>query len=51
MLYYKGLGIAYDDLAKDYKLLLGEEVELKERFSSLSYVYDFVDSLTLVGAL
>ncbi len=47
MLYYKGLGIKYDELSQDFELLFDDKIALVERFSSLSYVYDYIDSLEL----
>lgn len=51
MIYYKGFGVKYDELALDYKILIADKVEVVDRFSSLSYVYDFIDSLDLNGRL
>ena len=51
MIYYKGFGVKYDELALDYKIVIAEQVEVVDRFSSLSYVFDWIDSLDLTGEL
>lgn len=52
MLYYKGFGVIYDEVAKDYMIKIGPDVAaFEERFSCMSYVYDFIDSLELKGEL
>ena len=47
MLFYKGFGIRFDELAKDYEVLAGNGVSLTERFGNLSYVYDMIDLLIM----
>ncbi len=48
---YKDFSVTYDELAKDYCISLVPGIELSERFSCLSYVYNFIDQLYLQGAL
>lgn len=47
MMYYRGFGVEFDTNAQDYRLFLGTAVELKERFSSLSYVYNYIDTVLM----
>ncbi len=45
MLYYKNFGIKYDEDAKDYVLFIVPGMLFSERFSSISYAYNYIDLL------
>jgi hypothetical protein len=48
---YRDFSINYDELAKDYFISIVPGIALSERFGCLSYVYNFIDQLYLLGEL